>query len=202
MDPPYPAPSLSLATKLATPRLVLRPPRATDVPELRRALRASAEHLRAWNPAALPGEDPTSVTAVSRSIAIHRRAWRHGLDYNFLAMDGPDGETLVSRVTLSNVIRGVFHSAHLGYWTNVERIDSGFATEAVGRVVRFAFEEACLHRVQAAVMPTNVKSLRVLEKLGFRHEGRAEHYLFIGGAWQPHEIFARTREDLGANPET
>lgn len=199
MDPPYSAPSVSLAITLATPRLVLRPPRATDVPELRRVLRASAEHLRAWNPTALPGEDPTSVTAVSRSIAIHRRAWRHGRDYPFLAFDGP---TLVARVSLNNVVRGVFQSAHLGYWTNVERIDSGFATEAVERVVRFAFEEARLHRVQAAVMPTNARSLRVVQKLGFRHEGRSERYLFIGGAWQAHEIFARTREDGDTKSET
>ncbi len=63
--------------------------------------------------------------------------------------------------------------------------------------MRFAFLEAQLHRVQAAIMPHNVASIRVVEKNGFRPEGLAERYLEIDGRWEDHLIYALTREDWG-----
>ena len=62
-------------------------------------------------------------------------------------------------------------------------------------MVGFAFDRLRLHRVQAAVMPRNTPSLRVLEKNGFRREGLAPSYLRINGEWEDHIIFARTAED-------
>ena len=59
----------------------------------------------------------------------------------------------------------------------------------------FAFRRLGLHRVQAAVMPRNAASIRVLEKNGFRREGLAPRYLRINGEWEDHLIFARTAED-------
>ena len=143
----------------------------------------------------MPGEDPTSVTVVSRSVATHRRAWRRGESFPFLAFLGVRSEQFVARVTLSSVVRGVFQSANLGYWTSAEHLGRGFATEAVSRVIDFAFAEAGLHRVQAAIIEKNTRSLRVASKLGFRNEGRAERYLYVDGAWQDHLIFAITREE-------
>ncbi len=70
-------------------------------------------------------------------------------------------------------------------------------TEAVGLVVRFAFDRLALHRVQAAVMPRNLGSIRVLEENGFRREGLAPRYLQIDGRWEDHLIFAGTAEDAG-----
>lgn len=61
--------------------------------------------------------------------------------------------------------------------------------------LRFAFAEAGLHRVQAAVMPRNGASIRVLEKTGFRREGLSLRYLQINGVWEDHLIFAITREE-------
>ena len=182
--PPYPPPDPPLSTTLMSARFVIRPPRATDVPELRRTLRASAEHLRPWNPPPASGEDPTSVTAVSRSVATHRRVWRRGESFPFLVMPAAHPERLAGRVTLGNVVRGAFHSVHLGYWTSEEHVGTGVATEAVARVIDFAFTEAGLHRVQAAIIERNTRSLRVVEKLGFRHEGLSPRYLFIDGRWQ------------------
>lgn len=102
------------------------------------------------------------------------------------------GDDLVGRITLNQVVRGVFQNAYLGYSIAQRWNGHGFATEAVGQALEYAFGEAGLHRVQAAVMPRNTGSIRVLEKNGFREEGYAVGYLCINGVWEDHLIFART----------
>lgn len=71
----------------------------------------------------------------------------------------------------------------------------GYATQAVGSAVDYAFDELGLHRVQANVMTSNPRSARVLEKAGFRREGLALHYLKIAGRWEDHDLYAITQED-------
>jgi [ribosomal protein S5]-alanine N-acetyltransferase len=102
-----------------------------------------------------------------------------------------DGE-LVGRLALNQISRGVFQNSYLGYSIGESRNGQGLATEAVDVAVAFAFGELGLHRVQAAVMPRNAGSIRVLEKNGFREEGYAVGYLCINGVWEDHRIFART----------
>jgi ribosomal-protein-alanine N-acetyltransferase len=105
---------------------------------------------------------------------------------------------LVGRVALANVVRGPWRNATLGYFVGQQWGRRGYATEAVRQVLDFAFGPGHLHRVQAAVMPRNTPSIRVLEKNGFRDEGLAERYLQINGAWEDHRIFAITAEDRPA----
>ena len=73
-------------------------------------------------------------------------------------------------------------------------------SEAVDAVVGFAFESLSLHRVQASIMPSNLASVRVVEKLGFRHEGVSLKYLHIAGKWEDHAIYALTREEWPSAP--
>ena len=82
-----------------------------------------------------------------------------------------------------------------GYWMAADCQGRGLVTEAIRVLLDFGFGPAGLHRVQAAIMPRNARSLRVIEKLGFRREGYAERYLQIAGKWEDHIIFARTREE-------
>ena len=105
-----------------------------------------------------------------------------------------DGE-LAGAVNLSGIVRGVFENAYLGYWVDGARGGRGVATEAVRLAVLHAFDEAGLHRVQAAVIPRNAASVRVLEKVGFRAEGLALRYLRIAGRWEDHRLFALTSEE-------
>lgn len=106
-----------------------------------------------------------------------------------------DDERLVGRVVLANVVRASWQNATLGYFVGRDWTGRGFATEAVGLVVTFAFEIAFLHRVQAAAMPRNAASRRVLEKAGFVEEGLARRYLEINGMWEDHFVYAITAED-------
>ena len=102
---------------------------------------------------------------------------------------------MLGRVALANVVRGAWENATLGYFVDHEAGGRGHATEAVGLALRFAFGPCRLHRVQAAVMPHNARSIRVLEKNGFRHEGFSPRYLRLAGEWRDHEMFAITVEE-------
>jgi ribosomal-protein-alanine N-acetyltransferase len=182
--------------RLLTERLVLRAARTTDIPELRRVLSANVEHLRPWTPAAAPGQDPLSLVEMTRSITRHRRAWRDDRSYALLIETLAPPARIIGRVVLSEIVRGPFENAYIGYWIDRNEQRAGLMTEAVERAVRFAFEELALHRVQAAVIPHNVASRRVLAKVGFREEGLAQRYLRIAGQWHDHVLYALTREEL------
>jgi ribosomal-protein-alanine N-acetyltransferase len=117
------------------------------------------------------------------------------VDYGIFVVD--TGE-LVGRIQLTGISRGPFQNAHLGYFVSERHNGRGYATEAVRQAVADAFARLELHRVQAAVIPRNVASIRVLEKAGFREEGLAQRYLQIAGQWEDHKLFAVTREEWGA----
>jgi ribosomal-protein-alanine N-acetyltransferase len=185
----------ALSTRILTERLVLRPPRTSDVGELRRVLRANARHLGPWSPAPVAGEDPTSLTAVSKAILRHRREWKRGEAYVLFITERSREETIIGRLGLGGVMRGVFQNGYLGYWIDESFQGRGLMTEAVRAMTTFAFDELGLHRVQAAVMPNNARSLRVLDKAPFRREGLAERYLCIAGRWEDHVLFAVTKEE-------
>jgi len=107
----------------------------------------------------------------------------------------PDAEAeLVGWITLSCIERGVWQNCNLGYSVSQSCNGRGIATAAVRLAVTAAFDELELHRVQAAVMPTNAASIRVLEKNGFRREGHAPRYLKLAGRWEDHDIFAITND--------
>jgi [ribosomal protein S5]-alanine N-acetyltransferase len=196
IERPLPSPGFPpLAVRLETERLVLRTPRTGDVAELRRRLRKNAAHLRPWTPEPRPGEDPTSLTALSKAVARERREWKRGDAFVLLATPRGKEDAIVGRIRFGGVMRGAFLNAYLGYWIDAEHEGRGLMTEAVTAAVDFAFTVVGLHRIQAAVMPRNAASTRVVEKVGFRREGYAERYLAIAGKWEDHLIFALTAEE-------
>ena len=131
----------------------------------------------------------------SREIALDTEAWAAGAGYAFAIADRDHDDRLIGRIALSNVVRGPWQNATMGYWVDLAVNGRGHASSAVHLVCKFAFEHGGLHRVQPAIMPRNARSRRVVEKVGFRHEGRALRYLKIAGVWEDHDIFALTRED-------
>ncbi|MFX3632789.1 MAG: GNAT family N-acetyltransferase [Candidatus Pristimantibacillus sp.] len=104
-------------------------------------------------------------------------------------------DELLGRIALTSVSRGPFQNAYMGYNIDQQHNGKGYGTAAVSLCVTFAFEQLGLHRIQAGVMPRNLPSIRVLEKIGFRQEGLAQKYLKINGKWEDHVLFAITAED-------
>ena len=158
-------------------------------------MRANVEHLKPWNPSPPIGEDPSSITEVSKTVLRHRRDWKRGSGYVFMVAERERPGTFIGKIALSGIMRGAMYGAYLGYWMAVDAQGRGFVTEALAAALDFAFGAAGLHRVQAAIMPRNERSLRVIEKLAFRREGYAERYLQIAGKWEDHILFARTKEE-------
>ncbi len=119
--------------------------------------------------------------------------WKANLGYGF-GIFLTNEDRLIGRVNLSNVVRGAWESCTMGYFLDKHCNGQGFTTEAVRLAIGFAFGSAELHRIQAGVMPRNVGSIRVLEKVGFRYDGFSELYLKINGIWEDHNLYSITRE--------
>jgi len=185
----------SLSTRLLGERVLLRPPTEKDSLRLSRALEKNLAHLRPWSPSSPPGTNPAAPVELVRSIAYQRKQWRLGRTFAWLILARANPQQLLGRITLSEIVRGSFQDAYVGYWTTRDQGRQGLATAALELVCDFAFRSANLHRVQAAVMPSNTASRRVLEKVGFRMEGVAERYLRINGHWEDHLMYALTSEE-------
>jgi len=188
-----------VSTTLAGPRVLLRPPRLSDVAEMTELYARNLEHRRSAQPAPPPGIDPASREVVRAEVRRHRREWRADEAYRFcIVADG----ALAGGIALGGIQRGGFCNAYLGYWIDVDRQGRGLMTEAVGVVLDFAFGPVGLHRVQVAVMPRNAASRRVVAKAGFREEGLALRYLEIDGRWEDHVLHAITSDEPRPRPES
>ncbi|WP_312810611.1 GNAT family N-acetyltransferase [Sedimentibacter sp.] len=97
---------------------------------------------------------------------------------------------LIGNVCYSNIIMGNFKSCFLGYKLDKDEINNGYMTEAIERTVQIMFDDFGLHRIEANVVPRNLRSLKVMEKLNFEREGFSKRYLEINGKWEDHIHFA------------
>lgn len=105
------------------------------------------------------------------------------------------GGEFAGEINLNSVQRGPFQSCYIGYWIDEAKAGNGYTPEGVVVVMRYAFEELHLHRVQAAIVPRNAPSRRVVDKLELREEGLAKRYLEIAGVWEDHIRYAMTSEE-------
>lgn len=104
-------------------------------------------------------------------------------------------DELIGDVSLAEVFRGPLQSCIVGYSLDQAHNGKGHTTEAVRLAVQHAFERLNLHRLEAGVMPHNMGSRRVLEKVGFHYEGIAREKLKIKGVWQDHCQYSMVRSD-------
>ena len=177
--------------------VLLRPPRAPDFEAWSSLRQISRDYLVPFEPE-WPEDDLTRA-AFRRRLAVYGREMDLGNAWPFFIFEATTG-TLVGAVTLSNIRRGVSEVATLGYWIGQPHAGKGYCTTAVQAAVAFAFDSLKLHRVEAACVPWNPASRRVLEKSGFEAEGMARAYLKINGAWADHLLFGRVddRHEGGA----
>ena len=152
-----------------------------------------ADWLLRWEPrpkgAPVPSEDRPSFAA---RCGIRERERHLGTGYGFGIFVG---ERFVGEVTLSSIQRGPFQSGVIGYWVDEAMAGLGLVPEAVVVTLRFAFEAISLHRVEIAIIPRNLPSRRVVEKLAIREEGVALRFLEIDGVWEDHVRYAITTEE-------
>jgi ribosomal-protein-alanine N-acetyltransferase len=171
--------------------VTLRTPQMTDYGEWAALREASRDFLTPWEPT-WPSDDLTRG-AFRRRIRRYSEDLRADQGYAFLITRNSD-HALVGGLTLANIRRGVAQAGSLGYWMGLPHVRNGYMTAAVRAVVPFAFGTLRLHRIEAACIPTNVGSMRLLENNGFVREGYAREYLCINGVWQDHLLYARLQD--------
>lgn len=168
----------------ATPRVRLERPSLRREAEFLALERKSRRLHRPW------------VTAPATSEAY--RAWlkrtRRKNARSFFVIDAESG-ALAGVYNVSEIVRGLFRSAYLGYYAFRPAAGRGLMSAGLALVLAEAFGPLELHRLEANVQPGNVDSLALLKRAGFRKEGYSPRYLFLGGRWCDHERWARLADD-------
>ncbi|MDJ0820817.1 MAG: GNAT family protein [Paracoccaceae bacterium] len=178
--------------RLETERLSLRPPAHSDYNAWTALRRDSESFLVPWEPTW--AEDHLSRRAFTNRVYWASRSITSGTAVPLFLIRRSD-DTLVGAITLDNIRRGPAQAGTLGYWIGAPFARQGFMGEAIAAMVHHAFERLELSRIEAACLPENVASRRLLERSGFKYEGVAQSYLQINGRWRTHVLYAALRTD-------
>jgi ribosomal-protein-alanine N-acetyltransferase len=169
----------------------LRAPQSGDHAEWVGLRETSRAFLTPWEPT-WPADDLTR-SAFRRRLKRYAEDQRSDLAYAFLIFRAED-HIMVGGLTLANIRRGVAQAGSIGYWVGAPFARRGYMTAAVRALIPFCFDSLRLHRLEAACIPANAASIRLLEKTGFTREGYARDYLCINGAWQDHLLYGRLKD--------
>jgi len=152
--------------------------------------------LTEWNPT--PAADFYTLPYQRERLQGELDLMKEGLLARFWLFKREDVSwtTAIGNLGFNNIVRGAFQSCHLGYQLDERAINQGFMTEALRCAIAFAFDKLKLHRIEANVMPRNLRSSRVLAKLGFVEEGVARQYLKINGVWEDHVHFVMLNDNV------
>jgi ribosomal-protein-alanine N-acetyltransferase len=162
----------------------LRPPDESDREAFLAAARRSRELHHPWTPA--PDTDEAYDRYLSRAAQPNQSC----------LLVVTDDERLAGVYNLSEIVRGAFQNAYLGYYAFVPHAGRGAMRQAMPLVFEHAFDQLGLHRLQANVQPGNAASRALLAATGWREEGFAPRYLRIDGAWRDHVMYAITAEEF------
>ena len=178
-----------------TERLALRFPREQDRAEFVRVFELSRAQNEPWFPSLTPAK--TAEQMFEEGLERSERGRRADTEYRLLGV--LDDGRIAAFVNLANVVRRAFQCATIGWHVNAELARQGYCTEAVAASLDYAFAPPPaglgLHRVQAAIIPHNIASIRVAEKTGFVREGLCRRYLQIAGRWQDHALYAKLADE-------
>ncbi|MFD0782626.1 GNAT family N-acetyltransferase [Micromonospora azadirachtae] len=165
-----------------------------DAPALAELLHVNRDFLAPWEP--IRSEDYFTADGQHAVVRADLQQHEQGSKLPHVILDDSGG--VIGRITLNGIVRGPFQSCAMGYWVSASHNGRGVATKAVREIVRVAFEELGLHRVQAETLLHNVRSQRVLERNGFVRYGMAPDYLNIAGRWQDHIMYQLVKPSSAA----
>lgn len=178
-------------------RVMLRFPRQGDFREWAALRRESADFLRPWEP--LWAHDELQRSAWQQRVRRYHQEYGAGNAVPLLIFERQTSR-LIGGITLGNIRYGVAQSGQIGYWLGQRYAGQGFMKEAIEAMLGYAFATMGLHRVEAACIPGNRRSVGVLEKVGFQREGVLRSYLRINGSWEDHVLYAMLEHDFRKPP--
>ena len=178
---------------LKTERLTLRKAKVSDVNLILNYFTRNWDFLKKW-------ETPKASNFFTleyqlMDIIRSEKLYRAGICYRFWIFK-TGKQKIIGSIALNNVFHGSMLSCSLGYRLDKNEINKGYATEAVKRIIDYAFNDLGLHRIEANIMPENKASMAVVEKCGFKNEGLARKYLKINGKWEDHIHMTLLNENL------
>lgn len=173
-------------------RVTLRLPATGDYREWVALRSESRSFLEPWEPRWTVDEMDHPVWR--QRIRRYRQDFSNGTSIAFFIFDAASGQ-LLGGITLGNIRRGVALSGHVGYWIGERHAGRGLMVDALKLLTRYSFDTLNLHRIEAACIPGNTRSVRVLEKAGFRREGLLRSYLKINGIWHDHFLYSLIVDD-------
>lgn len=109
-----------------------------------------------------------------------------------------EDQAIVGVMNLSEIVRGIFRSAYLGYYAFAPFAGRGYMTEGLALLLQQAFKVLNLHRIEANIQPQNLASKALVKRAGFKLEGYSPRYLKVCGRWRDHERWALLVEDWRA----
>ena len=165
-------------------RVFLRPPNETDLREFTALSRASAQFHRGL----------VSPPTQANQFVDYLERCRRADSACFLICRIEDG-AIAGSINLSQIFRGGFQNAYLGYYIGAPYTGRGYMTEALKLLLRYAFSELKLHRLEANIQPQNRASIALVKRAGFSREGFSRRYLKISGRWRDHDRWAIIAED-------
>jgi ribosomal-protein-alanine N-acetyltransferase len=165
-------------------RVFIRPPQFSDEREFVGLMRESQDFHRQW---------ATAPTDVGRFAAYLEDAGRS--DFEAFLVCRVEDERIVGFFNLSQITRGSLQGAYLGYAAAARHAGQGYMREGIELVLKEAFLDLRLHRVEANIQPGNTASLALARGAGFKREGFSPRYLKINGQWRDHERWALLAED-------
>ncbi len=178
--------------RIETERMTLRQPQLTDFRAWSHLREASQKFLTPWEPQW--ASDHLSRKGFTNRVYWAQRSIANGSAVPLFLFRRSD-KALLGAITLDNIRRGPAQAGTLGYWTGEQHARQGYMREAIHAVVHHAFQRLDLSRVEAACLPENAASRRLLESCGFKYEGVAQSYLQIDGRWRTHVLYASLRSD-------
>ncbi|GAB3819334.1 GNAT family N-acetyltransferase [Micromonospora zhanjiangensis] len=164
-------------------RVAIRRPTAADREEFVARVRDSRDLHHPWLTMPETAQEYDSYPAPAEGMPRER----------LLVCDRETGD-IAGFVNINTIVAGRFQCGSLGYGAFVPYAGRGYLSEGLRLVLRFAFDDLGLHRLEANVQPGNTASINLVKRNGFRREGYSPDFLFIDGAWRDHERWAITTE--------
>lgn len=171
---------------------LLRLPRYSDYKQWYRLRSDSRGFLQPWEPIWRP--DELTEGAFRSRVVRSGQEYASGLAVPLLLFHRKDNE-LLGGLTIGYIRRGAAQSCMIGYWMGEKHAGQGHMLAALKVAIPYIYSGLQLHRIEAACIPENSKSVRLLEKAGFEREGLLRKYLKINGEWRDHLMFSRLQED-------
>ncbi|MGN6524739.1 MAG: GNAT family N-acetyltransferase [Actinomycetes bacterium] len=170
----------------------VRPLKRGDAQEWREVRQRTLSWLTPWE-ATTPGWHVATQPSFGSMLRYLRR---EAAADRMLPFAVTYDERLVGQVTVGGILWGSLMGGHIGYWVDQAYAGRSIIPTAVALVTDHCFTEVGLHRLEINIRPENARSLRVVQKLGFRDEGLRQRYLHIDGAWRDHLSFALTAGEV------